>query len=115
MAPSGNRFDKISPKERLGGGCGSHQEWANTRNSSPPGMRLNPKAAAGLGLNATGYHILGLSPTFPMRSDPGVRFCNTNGITNFPASSYARKKEENSVQGGNNLPQEKLPPGSPAD
>lgn len=112
MAPAGNRFDKTSLKEHFGGGCCSHREWAKVRN---PGMRLSMNAEADLELNATGSHILGLNPAFPMSSDPRVRFCNAHGIMNFPASSHAGKKQENSVQGGNNLPQDKLPRGSPAD
>lgn len=76
-----------------------------------PGTR--PSLKEGLGLNDTGSHIPGPDSAFPTRSGPGDQFCNTNGIMNFPASSHARKKQRNSVQGGNNLPQATLPPGSP--
>lgn len=106
MAPAGNRFDKTSPKEHFGGGCCSHREWAKVRN---PGMRLSTNAVVGLELKATGSRILGLNPAFPMNSDPGVRFCNANGIVNFPASSHAGKKQENSVQGGTTCPRTSCP------
>lgn len=45
---------------RNGGAPGTHR----------PGMQLSPKAAAALGLSATGSHVLGLSPAAPMRSTP---------------------------------------------
>lgn len=111
MAPAGNRFDKTSPKEHFGGGCCSHREWAKVRN---PGMRLSTNAVVGLELKATGSRILGLNPAFPHELGPRSPILQRKRDRELSCFFPCWEKAGKFSARRNNLPQDKLPPGSPA-
>lgn len=64
MAPSGNRFEKTCPKERFSGGCCSHQEWVNARNS-PPWDTAEPENSSGFGAQRYLLPHPGVQSCFP--------------------------------------------------
>lgn len=98
MAPASNRFEKMNSKERSSDGCCFHQELI------APGCSWAQKQQW-----VWGSMLPAATSRFPHKD----QFSSTIRIRNFPASSHARKKQENSVQGGNLL-QEKLPAASAA-